>query len=370
MARSPLFIISVFFLALLVKTADIHGQGMQIHLSISPHPSLRLTDWQSRREIASLLITNTTNKNVDARIVASLTLNGNEVASTRTESMPVLSITPGQSTYYGGDLFPSNALTFKGDASTTTLRTGMLPEGNYELCVHLVAADTRETISPLECRSFFLTRYSLPQLLQPANAATITSGLETSTLFSWTPIVPTPQSAVVYRLKVVELLPNQHPKQAILNNRSFFERVVTNVTQLMWPAEFRLPSQGGDFVWSVQAEDPDGSPINMPERFAEPNTLIALPSQEECLRLLLSVTNRSDSLMRIEESYWQDYAQLERLRKELLEAEARADVYDTDKLKPRIASAEERVKAQVKHHESVRALYDAAMDRYRRCTGR
>ncbi len=369
--RRPVFVAVLSCAFLLLGALPLaHAQGLQVQLSVSPHPSMRLSDWQSRREIATVSVTNTTTKSMTARLVATLELNGSTVASTRTESMPVLDLPPGRSSFYGGDMFPANAIVFSGDAKTSTLRTGMLPEGTYELCVYLVSAETREIISTRECHGFFLTSYSLPQLLQPANAATVTAGVEASTLFSWTPVVPAPSNVVVYRVRVVELRANQNAKQAILNERPFFERTVTGVTQLLWPSEYPLPSDGGDFAWTVQAEDPDGTPINMPERYAEPFTFSALPSQEECLRLLVDVDTRKDSLLAVEEAYWRDYATMTRIRKELSEAEDRADVYEINRLEPELQLVESEVRVRSTKHDAVRAFFDAAMQKYKRCIGR
>src|SRR5258708_35506078 len=108
------------------------AQFLRADLSISPHPSQRISDWQSRRETATLLIGNTSDKNIDVKIDARLSRNGSLIASTTIPSMPVLSIPPGgPAVYYAGDLFPENAISFYGDQKQTTARTGILPEGNY-----------------------------------------------------------------------------------------------------------------------------------------------------------------------------------------------------------------------------------------------
>ena len=88
-------------LSLFGVRGDAVAQGLQLQLSISPHPSMRIADWQSRRDMATLLVRNTTAKIISARIVASLTLNGSVVASTRTESMPILDVPPGQASFFG-----------------------------------------------------------------------------------------------------------------------------------------------------------------------------------------------------------------------------------------------------------------------------
>ena len=367
--KSHLFLIA---LALSMSSASVRSQSLQVTLNLSPHPSMRISDWESHRETVTLVVINTGTKTVSAKINAILSLNGSSVASSKLDAMPVLSIPPGQSTFFGGDLFPQNAINFNGELKQTTIRTGILPEGSYELCVSMVGENTAEinVLSNHDCRSFFLAKYSLPTLLQPTDGSSVVAGLEPTILFSWTPLVPAPFGIVNYRLKLVELLPSQDAKQAILNNRPFFEKVATAVPQSNWPQEVPLPPDGGNFIWSIQPEDADGTPIILPERFAEPFKLIALPSHDRCMKLLSNVSDQKETLIKTEEKYWSSYTRYLRISKELQNAQARADAYEIKKLEKQIIVAEAQVANLKQSHEDYRSRYDQAISKYKDCIGK
>ncbi len=369
LVKSRLFLLLV---TLILSSVSVRSQSLQVTLNLSPHPSMRISDWESHRETVTLVVINTGTKTISAKINAILSLNGSSVANSKLDAMPLLSIPPGQSTFFGGDLFPQNAINFNGELRQTTIRSGMLPEGSYELCVSMVGGNTAEinVLSNHDCRSFFLAKYSLPTLLQPTDGSSVVAGLEPTILFSWTPLVPSPFGNVNYRLKLVELLPSQDPKQAILNNRPYFEKVVTAVQQSNWPQEVPLPPDGGNFIWSIQPEDADGTPIIIPERFAEPFKLIALPSHDRCMKLLSNITDQKTTLIKTEESYWSSYSRYLRISKELQNAQARADAYEIKKLEKQIVTAESQVANLKQSHEDYRNRYDQAISKYKECIGK
>jgi hypothetical protein len=349
-----------------VFSTELFAQ-VQVLLTIPPRPSPYLSDWQSRRGMASILIINSTTKTISAKLTAELTLNGSKVASTKFESMPTLSLPPGQSTYYGSDIFSQQAISFSGEVKQNITRTGMLPEGNYELCVSLLSAENKEQLTE-NCKNFSISTIKMPTLLAPADGTTIVSGVEASVVISWTPMIGS--QSVNYRLRVVELLPSQDITSAIMKNQPVFERLATSTTQFVWPQEVHLPAQGGTFIWSIQPEDQSGTPLLPAERFAQPFKLIALPSKDQCLKLLTQLTEKQDSLIAIEENYWQSYELFLRLNKLYDDAELRADAYEIKKLQAELKGSEGRVAIAKQRHEAARSLYDAAVERYKRCIGR
>ncbi|MEP7235377.1 MAG: hypothetical protein ABI778_08790, partial [Ignavibacteriota bacterium] len=127
MRTTPLYIVMIVITAFLAPR--VHGQSLRAELNISPRPSMRLSDWESQRETATLLIYSTDSKPNDIRIDAKLSLNGSLIASTKLGSMPVISIPPGGPIIlFAADLFPESAVSFSGDLKTSTMRTGLLPE--------------------------------------------------------------------------------------------------------------------------------------------------------------------------------------------------------------------------------------------------
>ena len=347
------------------------AQSLRAELNISARPSTRLADWVSHRETASLLIYSTFEKMTGVKIDAKLSLNGNLIASTKLGSMPVISIpNGGPATFYAGDIFPENAVSFFGDLKQTTMRSGILPEGNYELCISLINAQTLQPVSVPVCRSFFLTKYILPTLLQPEDNKKIASGTEKTTLFVWSPIIPNPLVPVSYRLRVVDVQPGQSAQQAFSVNIPLFERITIGSTQFLWPQEIPLPDAGANLAWGIQPEDDQGNPFIVPERFTNAFNLIILPSKEQCAKLLQKIKKIREDGLDIEEKYWASYEHFARITQVLEEAEERADVIAIEKEKKEQKNSGVKLEKIKVSFDSARAKYDSAIGEYEVCIGK
>lgn len=358
----------LFFISVAEKS---QAQSIRTELTISPRPSTRLADWISHRETASLLIFSTSEKITNVKIDAKLSLNGNLIASTKLGSMPILSIPDGgPMTFYAGDIFPENAVSFFGDLKQTTMRSGILPEGSYELCITLINSQTLQPISTSVCRSFFLAKYILPTLLQPEDNKRIASGTEKTTLFVWSPIIPNLPTPVSYRLRVVEVLAGQSAQQAFTVNIPLFERITVSTTQLLWPQEIPLPDAGANLAWSIQPEDDQGNPIILPERFANAFNLIVLPSKEQCAKLLQKIKKLRDKGLLVEEEYWAAYEHFARITQVLEEAEERADVLAIEKGKKEVKDSDAKLEKIKVVFDDARTKYDAAIGEYEVCIGK
>ena len=354
-----------------VSAMKANAQSLRADLNISPRPSMRLSDWSSRREMASLLIYSTNEKTTDVKIDAKLSLKGVLIASTKLGSMPVLSIPYGGPTiYYAGDLFPENAVSFFGDLKASTMRTGILPEGSYELCVTIISAQTLQPLSTSTCRSFSLTKNILPVLLQPEDNKKIVSGTEKSTLFVWSPMIPIPAMPATYRIRVVEVLQGQSTQQAFYVNNPLFERTVMGGTQLLWPQEIPLPSAGANLAWGIQPEDELGNPYILPERFTNAFNLIVLPSKDECAKLLENIKKLRVRGLEVEQDYWTAYDRFARVTQVLEEAEERADALAMEKAKKDQKDADAKIGKVKTFFDATRAKYDAAITKYEECVGK
>ncbi len=95
-----------------------------------------------------------------------------------------------------------------------------------------------QNVAPENGRSF-----SADEVLQPIT-------------FRWTPIVPKPQQAVTYRLKVWQLMQGQSGTQAMRTNQPIVTKDVDNVTETTIAGIYTGPCKPPylcDFVWSVEA---------------------------------------------------------------------------------------------------------------------
>jgi len=253
---------------LVIASSAASAQQLRVSLNMSPRPSPYLAEWQTRRETAILTVTNTGNSSVEAKLRAKVSLDGNLRAETKTPSMPVIDLPPGVSTFHPDQIIPYDAVRFTGGVEQTAVRTGMLPAGNYELCVELLPPDDGRPLTQPVCRQFTLTSYQLPTLLQPENGASIAATPKPT--FRWTPVSPTPQGGAKYMLKVFELLAGQTASSLLSAGVPLYEREIAAQTQLIWPAEFVLPDGEKQYAWSVQTLDQSGNPLGDRDGWAEP----------------------------------------------------------------------------------------------------
>jgi hypothetical protein len=103
-----------------------------------------------------------------------------------------------------------------------------------------------------------------PKLSEPADAKSFApKDVSGGITFRWTPIVPKPQSAVTYRLKVWQLMQGQSGSQAMRENKPIVEKemMLTEATISNIYTGPCKPPYLCDFIWQVQAVDREGKPI-------------------------------------------------------------------------------------------------------------
>ncbi|MBS1911317.1 MAG: hypothetical protein JST22_04970 [Bacteroidetes bacterium] len=248
---------------------------LRVTLNVAAHPNPYISAWRTHRETAILTVTNPPGAaSVPVKFMVQVKKDGVVQARTKLEKMMIVTIPAGvsTSTYFAEQLFPYEAVDFVGNVDRTAIRTGMLTAGNYEFCVDLVNPSSGASLlgEPV-CKPFILTSYQAPVLLQPENASTVSPAMPRPT-FRWTPVSPTPPSAVTYRLMVFEVLQGQSAMQAFKSNQPILDRRVTGITQMLWPPDFQLPGRVNTYVWSVRAQDDQGNPIGEPGGYADPFT--------------------------------------------------------------------------------------------------
>src|SRR6185437_3992647 len=247
--------------------------AQNIQLVMSPKPSPYLSDWETHSETLVLIVNNTSGKTIDVKVSTQL-FNGNNniIAETDLQKMPVLSIPPGISSYHAEDIYPVADLKYDASYKPKVLTTGRIPDDNYRLCVLLTDPKTGQglTSQQPQCKTFTITAYQEPILLSPRDKDTVSIAQTKGFLFKWTPVAPTPKDPVTYRLQVFEILPGQDAMRAFLGNKPIVEKDYKSVTQAVWPPDFELPREGMGYVWSIQALDVEGRPLDDNAGRAEP----------------------------------------------------------------------------------------------------
>jgi hypothetical protein len=80
--------------------------------------------------------------------------------------------------------------------------------------------------------------------------------------FRWTPVVPKPQEAVTYRLKVWQLMQGQNGTQAMRSNQPIVTKDVDNITEAVVSGIYTGPCRPPylcEFIWNVQVVTRDGT---------------------------------------------------------------------------------------------------------------
>ncbi len=81
-------------------------------------------------------------------------------------------------------------------------------------------------------------------------------------LFRWTPVIPKPQVAVTYRLKVWQLMEGQNSTQAMRTNKPIVTKDVADITEATVSGIYTGPCRPPylcDYIWVVEAVSKDGS---------------------------------------------------------------------------------------------------------------
>lgn len=259
----------------LVAVSQVLGQQVKLQLIMSSNPSRYLADWEKKTETATLQVTNL-GASVAAKLSAKVTLDGVLKAATKFSKMTVLQVPIGSSVFDASQIIPFSSVDFYGDAKQTAIRTGMLPAGNYELCVELLDVKTEKTLIQPACAYFRLVSYQAPVCLQPANGSTVKT--LTGQIFRWTPVTPKPTEPVHYKISVFEVLKGQSANQAFRSNKPILSEEVIGTSQFILPPSVMIPDSG-KLVWSVQARDVNGNPIGGKDGWAEPFTFLAGDTQ-------------------------------------------------------------------------------------------
>jgi hypothetical protein len=260
-----------FFIAialLLTLSTASFGQGLSLNIPTGSLPS-HISDWSSNPSAVLLTLAPPPGglELSNAHIVAEV-LNGagTVLASTKTKFSQQPAITGVFKTpkmYRWNEVVNPNAVTIDPSMQSSGVRTGLLPDGSYQLCLYLVdeqGALIRSVNSG--CGSFQVLTPEPPMLVSPKPADTLK---DLSPTFSW--IAPTPMplaSQPHFRIRIVPIYPGQTSEQAMLSADPIYNNPFVAGTTMIYPATgpslASIPTVKS-FAWSVQALDASGATI-------------------------------------------------------------------------------------------------------------
>lgn len=237
--------------------SNLFAQEIKVSLNVDANPNPQISEWVDRAELALLTIVNTNEKYEDFqyKIQTKIYKDGELVVETKSSQMPVMYLPFGSETFLADEIVPYNALKFYGNIEKTILQTGLLPAGMYSFCVSLVdLKGNLLTQQDSTCKPMIITDYQLPELIYPIENTIILAQNLPSTIFTWSPIAPTPpgNEGVKYIIAISEIKNKQSPTRAFDVNYPIIEEEIMAGTQFNWPTDIDAPDEDTQYVWSVK----------------------------------------------------------------------------------------------------------------------
>ncbi len=161
------------------------------------------------------------------------------------------------------ELYHPRAVTLDNAIQGDVTSTQMLPEGRYEICVHLIDNDGNQlATSGINCGSFAVIIPDPPTLLLPEEGTLFTPAGPLPS-FNWTPVQLGADLQARYRLQVSAILADQTPRDAIDGPNVLHNVLLPTMPYLYLPSDppFDLFPQTHRFAWQVQAVDDIGMPM-------------------------------------------------------------------------------------------------------------
>ncbi len=191
-------------------------------------------------------LTNNTGKTLSVKLRGTATEATQGIVFEGTSS--VFKLKPGFTPISLPDIEPLDVSWANEEVKTIVTQTGSVPAGSYQVCIFVLDAETEKELGR-DCIQQQVAHPTPPQLISPADGANVT---EEHPVFTWMPPVPTPPGQQIsYEVKIVEILDNQSPTDAIQSNPAWFEEKGISTTSFQYPTSARKFEPGRRYGWQV-----------------------------------------------------------------------------------------------------------------------
>jgi hypothetical protein len=133
------------------------------------------------------------------------------------------------------------------------IRTGTAPSGTYTICM-TAKNEQGEVVGMEQCITHIVDIQTEPEitLISPNDGEKIQ---DPNPMFIWSPPMPTPQGKLIYELRLVEIIGNQSPEDAIKDNPIYYS--INNIlsNQLQYPMSAPNLRSDKKYAWIVAAND-------------------------------------------------------------------------------------------------------------------
>ena len=128
------------------------------------------------------------------------------------------------------------------------MNTGGAPPGDYKICCELRRTDN--TVAGEDCFAQKITGGDAPQLIAPRNDSEL-PGDNPNPVFTWMH-TKAPGSNQTYTLRIVELIGNQPPEEAMKRNKAFFEVEGISPTLFQYPSTASKFEEEKNYAWAIE----------------------------------------------------------------------------------------------------------------------
>jgi hypothetical protein len=137
----------------------------------------------------------------------------------------------------------------------------MIMPGDYQHCIEITSYPTNEPLY-FNCFDFSMVPLTQPILILPNNYDTVSS---LNPNLTWLPVSPSNKRDILYTIKVVEILMNQSPIDAIQRNYGILQ--IDNIinTTLLYPTTALKLEYFKQYAWQVTAYNKSGQYIGASE---------------------------------------------------------------------------------------------------------
>jgi hypothetical protein len=270
--------------------ANAQFSSLSTNLILTARPSARLSEWAANRATLTLIVTNQQSPKRGKIKVTVKAADGTEVSTTDLTKAITQIFPDGQTVLNAAVVYPLEIQKFSGKYQTSLNKTGKLPSDSYQFCVDIIEEGSVVPLTTQKCASFFVAGLQLPICMMPADNQVLDyAKASTAIIFRWTPIIPRPSSAVIYKLLVFEVLNNQQPMQALRSNQPILDKDIIGQTQFIWQPQGVLGLEDEDdndntyssrdttikkgwngklkgekkFIWTIQSLDAKGDAISV-----------------------------------------------------------------------------------------------------------
>lgn len=257
-----LIIYLIFPLAILARD----NPNWNATFSITPYPSPYTSDWEHNpASVGQLIIFNNSSTSENITVSSTVTKNGSgEVFECTSDQIfvPARSSVTANNTQlirFGNAHFPNPTL------QDQTIRSGRLPEGDYEMCETIRDMSGSVLISN-KCADFTILYPDPPSLIYPDNENNITNLYPT---FQWTPVNVPPSYTIYYSIKIAQVLEGQTPQRALQANTVQFRRDNLSTSNLTYPIDALTFEPGKTYAWQISTVDQNGFPPTQNEGRSE-----------------------------------------------------------------------------------------------------